>query len=83
MVGSYLEDDAGVDREAGQDRFRFGLHQFFEQRVPDSWILMGGLAIATLAGDHIHRVARVLDASDWIVAGVRTGAVVTWLAASM
>ena len=22
---------------------------------PDAWILMGGLAIATLAGDHIHR----------------------------
>ena len=25
-----------------------------ELRQPDIWILMGGIAIATLAGDHIH-----------------------------
>lgn len=44
---------------------------------PDAWILMGGLAIATLAGDHIHRagidavrgvtVAMWCLASAWIL----------------
>jgi tellurite resistance protein TehA-like permease len=42
---------------------------------PDSWILMGGLAITTLAGDHIHEVAhtRVVEAVT----------VVTWLLATL
>jgi tellurite resistance protein TehA-like permease len=40
---------------------------------PDIWILMGGAAIATLAGDHIHEAA--LD-SVWPVT------VVTWLVAT-
>ncbi len=42
---------------------------------PDSWILMGGLAITTLAGDHIHEVAhnRVVEAVT----------VVTWVLATL
>ncbi|MFV9632195.1 tellurite resistance/C4-dicarboxylate transporter family protein [Mycobacterium neumannii] len=40
---------------------------------PDAWILMGGLAIATLAGDHIHRAG--IDA-------VREVTVATWCLAS-
>lgn len=41
---------------------------------PDAWILMGGLAIATLAGDHIHRAG---------VDGVRTVTITTWCLASL
>ncbi len=44
----------------------------------DTWILMGALAIATLAGDNIYRVApaRLAD-------GVRTLTVITWVAATI
>ena len=45
---------------------------------PDSWILMGGLAIATLAGDNIHRVAPA-----WLAGPVLVVTVVTWLAATL
>jgi tellurite resistance protein TehA-like permease len=41
---------------------------------PDAWILMGGLAIATLAGDHIHRAG---------VEGVRAVTIVTWVVATL
>lgn len=42
---------------------------------PDTWILMGGLAIATLAGDHIHRlwpsdVIEVVTIVTWVIATV-------------
>lgn len=40
---------------------------------PDAWILMGGLAIATLAGDHIHRAG--ID--------VRAATITTWCLASL
>jgi tellurite resistance protein TehA-like permease len=45
---------------------------------PDSWILMGGLAIATLAGDDIHAVAPA-----WLAGPVLVGTVVTWVAATL
>ncbi|WP_102419510.1 tellurite resistance/C4-dicarboxylate transporter family protein [Mycobacterium sp. 4858] len=45
---------------------------------PDSWILMGGMAIATLAGDSIHPLAPA-----WLAGPVRTVTVVTWLAATL
>lgn len=45
--------------------------------APDSWILMGGLAIATLAGDSIYRLA-----PTWLGSPVRTVTAVTWLAAT-
>lgn len=41
---------------------------------PDAWILMGGLAIATLAGDHLHGAG---------LTGVREATVVTWVLASL
>jgi tellurite resistance protein TehA-like permease len=41
---------------------------------PDAWILMGGLAIATLAGDHIHRAG---------VESVREVTIVTWVVATL
>jgi tellurite resistance protein TehA-like permease len=45
---------------------------------PDSWILMGGLAIATLAGDDIHALAPV-----WLATPVLWITVVTWVAATL
>jgi tellurite resistance protein TehA-like permease len=45
---------------------------------PDSWILMGGLAIATLAGDNIHRLA-----PPWLGRPVLAVAVVTWVVATL
>jgi tellurite resistance protein TehA-like permease len=50
---------------------------------PDSWILMGGLAIATLAGDHLHRVALTVVADDWLLETVRLLTVVTWVVATL
>jgi tellurite resistance protein TehA-like permease len=42
---------------------------------PDGWILMGGLAIATLAGDRIHRV--------WPSDAVVATTVLTWVLATL
>jgi tellurite resistance protein TehA-like permease len=50
---------------------------------PDSWILMGGLAIATLAGDHLHRVGLTVVADDWLLEAVRLVTVVTWVVATL
>lgn len=41
--------------------------------APDAWILMGGAAIATLAGDHIHKAG---------VTDIRPVTIVTWIVAS-
>ncbi|OBG68865.1 MULTISPECIES: tellurite resistance/C4-dicarboxylate transporter family protein [unclassified Mycobacterium] len=45
---------------------------------PDTWILMGGMAIATLAGDNIHSLA-----PTWLAAPVRIVTVVTWAMATL
>jgi tellurite resistance protein TehA-like permease len=45
---------------------------------PDSWILMGGLAIATLAGDKLHALSPA-----WLAGPVRVVTVVTWVAATL
>jgi tellurite resistance protein TehA-like permease len=45
---------------------------------PDTWILMGALAIATLAGDYIHQLR-----PDGLTDTVRTVTVVTWIAATL
>jgi tellurite resistance protein TehA-like permease len=50
-------------------------HNGFE---PDTWILMGGLAIATLAGDDIHILA-----PTWLAPTVRMVTMVTWVAATL
>ncbi|MEB3019450.1 tellurite resistance/C4-dicarboxylate transporter family protein [[Mycobacterium] crassicus] len=44
---------------------------------PDDWILMGALAIATLAGHSIYGVT-----ADWLAGPVRAVTVVTWALAS-
>ncbi len=45
---------------------------------PDTWILMGALAIATLAGDHLYQ-----QVSGWLAETVRMVTVVTWAAATL
>jgi tellurite resistance protein TehA-like permease len=45
---------------------------------PDTWILMGGLAIATLAGDNIHSLA-----PNWLAGPVLVVTVMTWVAATL
>jgi tellurite resistance protein TehA-like permease len=45
---------------------------------PDTWILMGGLAIATLAGDNIHSLAPA-----WLAGPVLVVTVVTWVTAAL
>ncbi|MGB6207924.1 tellurite resistance/C4-dicarboxylate transporter family protein [Mycobacterium sp.] len=57
---------AGVER---RDRDGF---------APDSWIMMGALAIATLAGDGLHQ-----QLSGSLAAAVRTITIVTWVAATL
>lgn len=46
---------------------------------PDSWILMGGAAIATLAGDHLHHILLPGPFAD----AVRVVTLVTWVAATL
>ena len=50
---------------------------------PDSWILMGGLAIGTLAGERLHLAAEVLVVTQWLTDAVRAVTVVTWVLASL
>lgn len=45
---------------------------------PDTWILMGALAISTLAGDYIHQLA-----PDWLAGSVRAVTQVTWVVATL
>lgn len=45
---------------------------------PDTWILMGAMAIATLAGDNIHAVAPA-----WLADPVRALSIVTWVTATL
>jgi tellurite resistance protein TehA-like permease len=50
---------------------------------PDIWILMGGLAIATLAGDRVHLAALTIVAEDWLLTAVRLVTVATWVVATL
>lgn len=45
--------------------------------VPDTWILMGAMAIATLAGDHLGALV-----AEPLAGAVRSITVITWLVAS-
>jgi tellurite resistance protein TehA-like permease len=51
--------------------------------TPDSWIVMGALAIAALAGGHIARTARTLSASDPLGAWAGSGTWWCWVVASL
>ena len=46
---------------------------------PDVWILMGGIAIATLAGDHLHHILIPGPIAD----GVRAVTIATWIVATV
>ena len=46
---------------------------------PDVWILMGGIAIATLAGDHLHHILIPGPIAD----GVRAVTIGTWIVATL
>jgi hypothetical protein len=46
---------------------------------PDHWILMGGLAVATLAGEHVHHALHPGPIAD----AVRGVTIVTWVLASL
>lgn len=50
--------------------------------TPDSWILMGALAIGTLAGDHVLRATRALQAAG-LAGWVSPLTLVVWAAAGL
>jgi tellurite resistance protein TehA-like permease len=54
-----------------------------EQVTPDSWILMGALAIATVAGDHVHAAARTLGSLHWLADAARPVTLATWVLSSL
>lgn len=52
-----------------------------DQVTPDSWILMGALAIATVTGDHVLHAARTIGAGG--LGWVRPATFVLWVLASL
>jgi tellurite resistance protein TehA-like permease len=60
--------------------WRWG-HDSTERRAsaPDKWIVMGGLAIATLAGEHVHHALYPGPIAD----GVRMVTIGTWALATL
>lgn len=55
------------------------VHSRTVRRTPDGWVLMGGLAIGTLAGEHLHAGLPPGPFAD----GVRVATVVTWVLATL
>lgn len=53
-----------------------------EDITPDSWILMGALAISALAAGHILAAAREASGLDWLADGMRPMTLVCWVLAS-
>lgn len=54
-----------------------------EEVTPDSWILMGALAICTLAGAELLDALRVVGSSSWSADAVRTAILVLWILATL
>jgi tellurite resistance protein TehA-like permease len=54
-----------------------------DEVTPDSWILMGALAIATLAAAHLLAAADSLGALGWLADSARTLTFGTWVVASL
>lgn len=54
-----------------------------QQAAPDSWILMGALAICALAGTHILTAAQALAASPGVTRAAAVLTVGAWIAASL
>jgi tellurite resistance protein TehA-like permease len=53
-----------------------------EELTPDSWILMGGLAIATLTGDHILAAGPATAGLNWLSSLARPTTLTLWIMAS-
>ncbi|MGH3865449.1 MAG: tellurite resistance/C4-dicarboxylate transporter family protein [Pseudonocardiaceae bacterium] len=53
-----------------------------EEVTPDSWILMGALAISTLAGDRILAARPATTGLDWLITVARPQTLVLWIMAS-
>jgi tellurite resistance protein TehA-like permease len=51
--------------------------------TPDSWILMGALAIATLAGAHLLQATDALTSLGWLSDAVAPATLVLWVVASL
>jgi tellurite resistance protein TehA-like permease len=51
--------------------------------TPDSWILMGALAIATLAGAHLLQATDALGSLHWLSGAVAPATLVLWIVASL
>lgn len=54
-----------------------------EAVTPDSWILMGALAIATLAGDHLLFAVSRFSSLSWMASWVRPMTLSVWILASL
>ena len=54
-----------------------------ESVTPDTWILMGALAIGALAGDHLHTACRVIGWSGWGSQCIEPITMVLWIGASL
>jgi tellurite resistance protein TehA-like permease len=54
-----------------------------EEITPDSWVLMGALAIVTLAGDHILAAGTTLGRAGWLNSLVHPATIATWVIASL
>jgi tellurite resistance protein TehA-like permease len=54
-----------------------------DEVTPDSWILMGALAITTLAGDHILAAVHALNAPNGLVTWTRPVTLAAWVLASL
>lgn len=54
-----------------------------EEITPDSWVLMGALAIVTLAGDHILTAGTTLGRAGWLDSLIHPATIVTWAVASL
>jgi tellurite resistance protein TehA-like permease len=51
--------------------------------TPDSWILMGALAISALAGAHVLAASDALASLAWLADAMRPATLVVWVAASL
>lgn len=54
-----------------------------DEVTPDSWILMGALAITSLAGNHILAAVRTLNSPSGLLAWTRPVTLAAWLLASL
>ncbi|HET6876403.1 MAG TPA: tellurite resistance/C4-dicarboxylate transporter family protein [Jatrophihabitans sp.] len=54
-----------------------------EQVPPDSWILMGAVAVSALAGAHVHAVLALLHGPGWVLSTVRILTLICWVVASL